>query len=258
MDPLILFSILLSVILGVLRGADLAWGTDPVTGLCVVGSVWWRYLLLATVVLAAVLTGRSRGKDPAALCTRKPGGAAAAFAAAVCFLAAAAVRLLFPAGFADLVRIPLGVLCACWLSALGSRWLTAKEWKAPAGGILLAVAGSVLFYWNLLMRFMENSSSWHRVQPTAAVWQVLAVLVFLAALARALHIPQPDNGKTLCAAGLAAFALGLCWQLPQCFALLAGNGMGLTVMPDFFAGLGLCCVGSIGGACAAACLNRQS
>ena len=124
-------------------------------------------------------------------------------------------------------------------------------------GLYLAVAGSLLFYWNVLMRFMENSSSWHRVQPTAAVWQVLAVLVFLAALARALHIPQPDNGKTLCAAGLAAFALGLCWQLPQCFALLAG-GMGLAVMPEFFAGLGLCCVGGIGGVCAAACLNRQS
>ena len=103
----------------------------------------------------------------------------------------------------------------------------------------------------------------HWAEITAAlaqlsVWQVLAVLVFLAALARALHIPQPDNGRTLCAAGLAAFALGLCWQLPQCFALLAGNGMGLAVMPDFFAGLGLCCVGSIGGVCAAACLNRQS
>ena len=91
-----------------------------------------------------------------------------------------------------------------------------------------------------------------------ALGAALGVLVFLAALARALHIPQPDNGKTLCAAGLAAFALGLCWQLPQCFALLAGNGMGLAVMPDFFAGLGLCCVGSIGGVCAAACLNRQS
>ena len=86
----------------------------------------------------------------------------------------------------------------------------------------------------------------------------LAALVFLAALARALHVLQPGNAKTLCATGLAAFALGLCWQLPQCFALLAGNGMGLAVMPDFFAGLGLCCVGSIGGVCAAACLNRQS
>ena len=40
--------------------------------------------------------------------------------------------------------------------------------------------------------------------------------------------------------------------------LLAGNGMGLDLMPEFFAGLGLCCVGSMGGVCAAACLNRQS
>ena len=96
------------------------------------------------------------------------------------------------------------------------------------------------------------------IQSTRAASLLKGVLVFLAALARALHIPQPNNGKTLCAAGLAAFALGLCWQLPQCFALLAGNGMDLAVMPDFFAGLGLCCVGSIGGVCAAACLNRQS
>ena len=251
MDPLILFSILLSVILGILRGADLAWGTDPVTGLCVVGSVWWRYLLLAAVVLAAVLTGRSRGKDPAALCTRKPGGAAAAFAAAVCFLAAAAVRLLFPAGFADLVRIPLGVLCACWLSALGSRWLTAKEWKAPAGGILLAVAGSVLFYWNLLMRFMENSSSWHRVTQTAMVWQMLAALLLLSALARALYLPKPENGSTLCAAGLAAFGLCLCWELPRVLLLLAAGLSGgmAAALPELLSGLALCCIGGMGVAC---------
>ena len=133
-----------------------------------------------------------------------------------------------------------------------------KSWKRPSDDLTHVVLGTTVFYWCVLARFMENSSSWHRVQPTAAVWQMLAVLVFLAALARALHIPQPNNGKTLCAAGLAAFALGLCWQLPQCFALLAGNGMDLAVMPDFFAGLGLCCVGSIGGVCAAACLNRQS
>ena len=141
---------------------------------------------------------------------------------------------------------------------MGRCWFSPNEWKKPFGGLYLAVAGSLLFYWNVLLRFIENSSSWHRVTPTAAVWQALAALVFLAALARALHVLQPGNGKTLCAAGLAAFALCLCWQLPQCFALLAGNGIGLAVMPDFFAGLGLCCVGGIGGACAAACLNRQS
>ena len=119
--------------------------------------------------------------------------------------------------------------------------------------------GSAVFYWCVLARFMENSSSWHRVTPTAAVWQALAALVFLAALARALHVPQPGNGKTLCAAGLAAFALCLCWQLPYVLVLMSGLSWAApAVWPEIFAGLGLCCVGSIGGVCAAACLNRQS
>ena len=55
MNALILLSILLSAALGIARGADLAFGTDAVTGLCTVGSVWWRYAALGAVVLAAVL-----------------------------------------------------------------------------------------------------------------------------------------------------------------------------------------------------------
>ena len=42
MNPSVLFVFILSILLGVLRAADLAFGTDAVTGLCVVGSVWWR------------------------------------------------------------------------------------------------------------------------------------------------------------------------------------------------------------------------
>ena len=80
-----------------------------------------------------------------------------------------------------------------------------------------------------------------------------------AALARALHVPQPGNGKTLCAAGLAAFALCLCWQLPYVLVLMSGLSWATpAVWPEIFAGLGLCCVGGIGGACAAACLNGES
>ena len=259
MESLEFVVVLLCVLLGIGRGADLAFATDAATGLCTAGAVWWRYLALGAVVLAAVLAGRSRPLPETPLRSRRPAAGVLAFAGAVCMLAAGAAQFVLAAGtVSTFVRILLEVACAVWLSNLGRSWLRRDGWKTPGGGLPLAIAGSALFYWNVLMRFMENSSSWHRVQPTAAVWQVLAVLVFLAALARALHIPQPDNGKTLCAAGLAAFALGLCWQLPQCFALLAGNGMGLAVMPDFFAGLGLCCVGSIGGVCAAACLNRQS
>ena len=46
MNPSVLFVFILSALLGVLRAADLAFGTDAVTGLCLVGSVWWRYLAL--------------------------------------------------------------------------------------------------------------------------------------------------------------------------------------------------------------------
>ena len=71
--------------------------------------------------------------------------------------------------------------------------------------------------------------------------------------------PQPGNDKTLCAAGLAAFALCLCWQLPYVLVLMSGLSWAApAVWPEIFAGLGLCCVGGIGGACVAACLNGES
>ena len=258
MNFFIMVSLFLSAALGVFRGIDLALLTDAETGLCIVGSVWLRYGALAVAVGAAVAAGRCCKPQTDALRGHCMPSGVVALAAAVCYGLAAVLRVFWMGSSAGmLIRAALEALCAFWMIGLGLSWLR-KDWKTPTRSLTPAVLGSAVFYWCVLARFMENSSSWHRVQPTAAVWQVLAVLVFLAALARALHIPQPDNGRTLCAAGLAAFALGLCWQLPQCFALLAGNGMGLAVMPDFFAGLGLCCVGSIGGVCAAACLNRQS
>ena len=258
MNFFIMVSLFLSAALGVFRGIDLALLTDAETGLCIVGPVWLRYGALAVAVGAAVAAGRCCKPQAGALRGRCTPSGVVALAAAVCYGEAAVLRILWMhSSVVMLIRAALEALCAFWMIGLGLSWLR-KDWKTPTRSLTPAVLGSAVFYWCVLARFMENSSSWHRVQPTAAVWQVLAVLVFLAALARALHIPQPDNGRTLCAAGLAAFALGLCWQLPQCFALLAGNGMNLAVMPDFFAGLGLCCVGGIGGVCAAACLNRQS
>lgn len=260
MEPLELVIVLLCVLLGLGRGADLAFATDAATGLCTAGAVWWRYLALGAVVLAAVLVGRSRSLPPEPLRSRRPAAGVLAFAGAVCMLAAGAAQFVFAAGtVSTFVRILLEVVCAVWLSNLGRSWLRRDGWKTPAGGLPVAIAGSALFYWNVLMRFMENSSSWHRVTPTAAVWQALAALVFLAALARALHVPQPGNGKTLCAAGLAAFALCLCWQLPYVLVLMSGLSWATpAVWPEIFAGLGLCCVGGIGGACAAACLNGES
>lgn len=259
MDLSVIVVFILSILLGVLRAADLAFGTDPATGLCTAGAVWWRYLALGIVVLAAVLVGRKAGKKETAVCSRRPVAGVLAFAGAVCFLAAGAAQLVLTLGnstpWSSAVRIILECLCAAWLSTLGRRWLSSTEWKKPDGGLYLAVAGSLLFYWNVLLRFMENSSSWHRVTPTAAVWQELAALLFLSALARALYLPQPGNRKALCASGLAAFALCLCWQLPRTLQLIGGiSGTGLA---EVLAGLGLCCIGGIGGVCAAACADSR-
>ena len=72
MNALILLSILLSAALGIARGADLAFGTDAVTGLCTVGSVWWRYAALGAVVLAAVLIGRHCAGKAETVRSRQP------------------------------------------------------------------------------------------------------------------------------------------------------------------------------------------
>lgn len=252
MEPLELIIVLLCVLLGLGRGADLAFATDAATGLCTAGAVWWRYLALGAVVLAAVLAGRSRPLPPEPLRSRRPAAGVLAFAGAVCMLAAGAAQFVLAAGtVSTFVRILLEVACAVWLSSLGRSWLRRDGWKTPTGGLPVAIAGSALFYWNVLMRFMENSSSWHRVQPTAAVWQEMAALLLLAALARTLYLPRPENGRSLHAAALAAFCLCLCWELPRVLLLLAagfGGGMA-AVLPELLSGLALCCIGGMGLAC---------
>ena len=110
MEPLELVIVLLCVLLGLGRGADLAFATDAATGLCTAGAVWWRYLALGAVVLAAVLAGRSRPLPEEPLRSRRPAAGVLAFAGAVCMLAAGAAQFVFAAGtVSTFVRILLEV-----------------------------------------------------------------------------------------------------------------------------------------------------
>ena len=173
MNFFIMVSLFLSAALGVFRGIDLALLTDAETGLCIVGSVWLRYGALA---VAAVAAGRCCKQQTDALrghCT--PSGVVA-LAAAVCYGEAAVLRILWMgSSVAMLIRAALEALCAFWMIGLGLSWLR-KDWKTPTRSLTPAVLGSAVFYWCVLARFMENSSSWHRVEPTAMVWQILPVL----------------------------------------------------------------------------------
>lgn len=248
MNFFIMVSLFLSAALGVFRGIDLALLTDAETGLCIVGSVWLRYGALAVAVGAAVAAGRCCKPQAGALrghCT--PSGVVA-LAAAVCYGEAAVLRILWMGSSAVmLIRAVLEALCAFWMIGLGLSWLR-KDWKTPTRSLTPAVLGSAVFYWCVLARFMENSSSWHRAAPTSAVWQMLAALLFLSALARALYLPEPGNGKALCASGLAAFCLCLCWGFPQLVQGLVYPGGYLTDIPFHAA---LCLIGMLGGVCAA-------
>ena len=105
--------------------------------------------------------------------------------------------------------------------------------------------GTLVFYWCVLSRFMENSSSWHRVSPTAQVWVLLGMLVFLSSLVRALWLPETSDGKALCASGLAAFVLGFCWELPRVLVLLF-HGITAADLPEVLFGFGMCCIGALG------------
>ena len=56
MNFFIMVSLILSVLLGIFRGIDLALLTDAETGLCIVGPVWLRYGALAVAVGAAAVS----------------------------------------------------------------------------------------------------------------------------------------------------------------------------------------------------------
>ena len=253
MNFFIMVSLFLSAALGVFRGIDLAFLTDAETGLCIVGSVWLRYGALAVAGGAAVAAGRCCKPQTDALRGHCTLSGVVALAAAVCYGEAAVLRILWMgSSVAMLIRAALEALCAFWMIGLGLSWLR-KDWKTPTRSLTPAVLGSVIFYWCVLARFMENSSSWHRVAPTAMVWQLLAGLVFLSALARALYLPGTSDGRTLCAGALASFALCLCWEVPGVAQMLEENGSAALLTPELLFRLGLCCVGVLGGLCAVRC-----
>ena len=257
MNLLILTSILLSVILGVGRMADLALFTDAETGLCVACSVWLRYAALAVAILLAVAAGRTAKPEARKLCSPcKPSGVMAILGAVWIVLAGVAKIFLGSAPLAKGIWGALAICCGGWLCTLGRSWLQ-KNWKRPTDSLTEVVLGSALFYWCVLARFMENSSSWHRVAPTVVVWQMLAALVFLSVLGRALSLPDTADSRTLCASGLTVWALCLCWELPQLLDTLLRGGV-LAWLPDFFFGLGLCCIGVLGGICAVRTTRTES
>ena len=72
MNILLLLTLCYGALLGVGRGLDLALWTDPATGLCTAGPVWWRFLALGAGVLLSLGAGWRASGRPGALGRRRP------------------------------------------------------------------------------------------------------------------------------------------------------------------------------------------
>ena len=152
------------------RGLDLALWTDWNTGLCTTGSVWLRYGSLWAALVVGIIAARKLARQPLVLRSAcRPVGVTSVLGG-VCVGLAGAVRLAVGmTGVGALVRAVLELVCAVWLIRLGRSWTHKGEYRLPGRSMTPAVLGTAVFYWGVLSRFMENSSSWHRVEPTAGV-----------------------------------------------------------------------------------------
>lgn len=249
MNPLLTLVFVVGTALALGRGLDLGFWTDLESGLGIAGSVWLRYAALGIAVLVSLFAGRKLACEPKNLQGHcKPSGIVTAMAGAF-FTAAGFLRFAVGmTGAGSFVRAILEILCGQWLARLAKSWLR-KDWQPPTKSMASGIWGTLVFYWCVLSRFMENSSSWHRVSPTAQVWVLLGMLVFLSSLVRALWLPETSDGKALCASGLAAFVLGFCWELPQTLTLAMPSQFVLTALPSIFFGLGMACLGTLGVFC---------
>lgn len=249
MNPLLTLVFVVGTALALGRGLDLGFWTDLESGLCIAGSVWLRYAALGIAVLVGLFAGWKLAREPKNLQNHcKPSGIVTAMAAGFFALAAVARLAVGVTGIGAIVRAVLELLCAVWLARLSKSWLR-KDWQLPTKSMASGVWGTLVFYWCVLSRFMENSSSWHRVSPTALVWVLLGMLVFLSSLVRALWLPETSDGKALCASGMAAFILGFCWELPQTLTLAMPSQFVVTNLPTIFFGLGMACLGTLGVFC---------
>ena len=188
MNPLLTLVFVVGTALALGRGLDLGFWTDLESGLCIAGSVWLRYAALGIAMLVSLFAGRKLACEPKNLQSHcRPSGIVTAMAGGFFALAAAARLAVGVTGFGAIVRAVLELLCAVWLARLAKSWLR-KDWQPPTKSMASGIWGTLVFYWCVLSRFMENSSSWHRVSPTAQVWVLLGMLVFLSSQIGRAHV----------------------------------------------------------------------
>lgn len=246
---------------------DLVNFTDLSKGFVAVGSVWVRYGILMGLLAAGLLASRMASRRPAALeqaCV--PLGLAAwlcaavfaglgALQLAVWYLSGGSLSVQAADQASSLLTFALGVLalfCAWWLGAAGRLWLSGAP-RAPRG-MAVGILGSLYFLLLTCARFATNASSLYRFAQTTETFSALAALVLVSLLVRVCFFPESGCGRKLFWAGIWAFYLCTCCEVPQAAVRwMAGQ----TQMGDLLTSLTLGFVGLLGAVLALASLSGE-
>lgn len=234
----------------VLRVLDLLWYTDPATGFVTNGFFFVRIAVPALGVALSYAAASRVHRRPRALLGPCPGMGAGLLSLTVAMAASALLRLPDLAAGPDPLDLIAGVtalLTALWAMLWGVRAFgPLADPTRPLPGPLTSLPGTFFFLWTMIDRFAIAPASVMRLGSTLRVLSGAAALLFLAMLLRVFLTPGLPVGRSMFAAGMIAFMLCTCHELPQavfefCNGISSPAGLAVGIAMGLWGLTGLVC-----------------
>lgn len=215
-----------------LRLLDLMFFTDPATGFVTTGFFYVRIAVPLVCVALSYVAARGVARRPLALLgpCRSLGvcllGMAAALGASA--LLSALELTTGTGGLTTAVDAVTALLSALWALMWGVRAFgPLADPTHPLPNTLTSLPGTAFFLWTMIDRFAVSPASVMRLGCTLRVMSAAAALLLLAMVLRVFLTPGLPVGHGVFAAGMIAFMLCTCHELPQtAFEFFHGNATG--------------------------------
>ena len=234
----------------VLRIWDLLLYTDPTTGFVTNGFFFARIAVPSLGVALSYAAASRVHRRPRALLGPCPGMGAGLLSLTVAMACSALLRLPALAAAFDpleLIAAVTALLTALWSLLWGVRAFgPLADPTRPLPGTLTSLPGTFFFLWMMIDRFAIAPASVMRLGSTLRVLSGAAALLFLSMLLRVFLTPGLPVGRSMFAAGMIAFLLCTCHELPQAvFEFCNGNtspaGLAVSLAMGLWGLTGLVC-----------------
>ena len=236
----VVLSLILCLVLGALRVADLCFLSDPATGFARVGESWHRYLIVAAAAVVMFMLSRGASVRPLPFKHCRPAlGCAMLLTAALLFETSVSTLLTQLDGFATLRGVLL-LANGLWFAGFGVQAFFAPPTKSPPAALCLG--GLAAPIWVAIERFAIRPSSLARTGHVLGVLSILAALCCVDYLLKMIFLPGAPFGKAMTFTGMLAFLLCTCMELPETMISYASGGATLLdlVQSGCWASVGLC------------------